>query len=132
MATVRVLHRGDRRRSLVSGCFFARYAITNSAREMAPCAGRLVRCHLIPQRLLRTTAEYRLLRTRASREHFLYDDRLWVWGCGGLTGLSGHHGAFDSARTIRVPRVWIPAGTEQAALELGLLWYLDRAYGGRA
>jgi hypothetical protein len=46
-------------------------------------------------------------------------------------GDSGHHGAFDHARTIWLPRSALPAEVEQLAYESGLLWFLDRTYGKR-
>lgn len=66
-----------------------------------PCDGRLVRCHLIPKRLLRQewrTAHHgqrpndeRSLPFRTLRE-LVDDPRTWVWGCGGPMGNGGHHG----------------------------------------
>jgi hypothetical protein len=46
-------------------------------------------------------------------------------------GDSGHHGAFDHARTIRLPRSALPAELEMLAIEAGLCWFLDREYGSR-
>ena len=86
---------------------------------MPPCDGRLVCCHLIPRQMLKRL------------KHDEMDRRSWVWGCGGLTGIAGHHGMFDSSRRLRVPRSSIPASTEELALELGILWWLDRVYGER-
>jgi hypothetical protein len=99
-------------------CFFDRFGVFE--REPTPCEGRLVRCHLLPVQLL--------------KRHHVYDpddDRAWVWGCGGLMGASGHHGMFDYAKTIRIPRSAIPSKTEALAYEVGLIWYLDRTYGKR-
>ena len=46
-------------------------------------------------------------------------------------GDSGHHGAFDHARTIRIPRSALPAEVEMLAVDAGLMWFLDREYGPR-
>jgi hypothetical protein len=91
--------------------------------DSGACDGRLVRCHLLPQQLLRRELGPRGWRRVAS------DPRSWVWGCGGPVGCSGHHGALDYSRTLRVPRVMLPAGLEVLAEDLGLSWWLDREYG---
>jgi hypothetical protein len=97
---------------------------------MPPCEGRLVRCHLIARQELERHPVFAGLDVIAAH-NFVYDSRVWVWGCGGITGLSGHHGAFDYARSIRLPRLSLPEGLEQLAGELELEWYLDRVYGPR-
>lgn len=96
----------------VPECFLARFSTR-------PCDGRLVKAHLLPRQLLR----------RQGHPDAIDDPRSYVWACGGPCGCSAHHGAFDVARTLRVPRAAIPAGVEELAAELGLLWYLDREYG---
>lgn len=66
--------------------------------------------HLIPKQLLR-------------REHLeLWNQATWVWAC------ATHHVAFDSSRTIRLPRKAIPQSTEQFAKRNKISWYLDRNY----
>jgi hypothetical protein len=112
-------------------CFFAKYAISESNEPVSPCDGRLVRCHLIPRQRLRETAQYKALRSNRARQFFLYDPRSWVWGCGGGVGLAGHHGQFDTNFRIRVPRCHLPPGVEELAVELDLLWYLDKKFGPR-
>lgn len=87
-----------------------------------PCTGRLVRCHLIAQQTLRRELGRGWRRTAD-------DPRSWVWGCGGPTGCSGHHGMLDYARTLRVPRELLPEGVEALAAEVGLVWWLERTYG---
>lgn len=87
------------------------------------CDGRLVKCHLLPQQLLRRELGPRGWRAVAS------DPRSYVWGCGGATGCSGHHGQLDYSRTLRVPRAMLPVGLLELAEELGLGWYVDREYG---
>jgi hypothetical protein len=61
------------------------------------------------------------------------DERAWVPGCGGLVGLSGHHGQLDSSahdRTrLRIPRVLLPPAVEEYAEELGLVYWLTKTYG---
>ena len=61
----------------------------------------------------------------------MWDDRAWVWGCGGPMGDGGHHGMLDKSRTLHLPREFIPPELEELALELGLMWWLDREYGER-
>jgi hypothetical protein len=65
---------------------------------------------------------------RRSLHALLNDPRVWVWGCGGAMGLSGHHGMVDSHR-LPISRSAIPSDLETYAEELGLAWELDRAYG---
>jgi hypothetical protein len=113
-------------------CFFAAHAYTDSPEPMPPCEGPLVRCHLIPQQLLRRTPQYQAITLRPMRHWFLYDERSWVWGCGGAMGIGGHHHMFDCSKRIRLARCSIPAGTEELAEALDLQWYLDRTFGTRA
>jgi len=80
-----------------------------------------VKCHLLPAQLIR--------RELGKSSRLVWDPRVWVWGCGGPTGCSGHHGALDTARTLRVPREKLPPGLEEFAAEHGLGWWLDRTYG---
>lgn len=87
------------------------------------CDGRLIRAHLLPRQLL--GRELGAAEARAA----VKDPRSWVWACGGAVGVGGHHGQLDYARTLRVPRHRLPAGLEDLALELGLVWWLDREYG---
>lgn len=97
-------------------CWFA------SLPDAGPCDGRLVRCHLLPQQLLRREVGSGWRKVAA-------DPRSWVWGCGGPVGIGGHHGQLDSSRALRIPRHRLPAGVEALAAELGLTWWLDRTYG---
>jgi hypothetical protein len=113
-------------------CWFVGRAISDNRDPLSPCDGRLVRCHLLPQQVLKQTRQYKALTSEATRYQFLYDPRSWVWGCGGPTGLGGHHGQLDTSKRLRVPRLVIPAGTEELAAELGLEWFLDRSYGERS
>lgn len=89
-----------------------------------PCSGRLVRCHLIPQQTLRRELG-RGWRKAAD------DPRSFVWGCGGATGVGGHHGALDWAGVGRltIPRDRLPAPLEAFAEDHGLAWFLERTYG---
>jgi hypothetical protein len=59
----------------------------------------------------------------------LWDARCWVWMCGGPTGVGGHHGMLDYARTLRIPRHVLPPELEEFAVEYGLEWSLERDYG---
>ena len=56
------------------------------------------------------------------------DPRSWVPACGGLNGSSGHHGAMDVARSLRLPFAALPVGTLELADELGLSWWIERSY----
>ena len=99
-------------------CYLAKHGISDSDRPVGPCHGQLIRAHLLPRQLLR----------REGHLAAIDDPRSWVPACGGLTGSTGHHGAFDYARTLRLPYDALPAGTIELAEELGLDWYLDRTY----
>ena len=98
-------------------CWLGAFGVMELDDPVPKCDGRLVRCHLIPKPLIQQYGGK------------VWDRRAWVWGCGGPTGMSGHHGMLDYSRTLRIPRRCLPAGTEQFASELGLLWFLDRTYG---
>lgn len=93
------------------------------------CDGRLVRCHLLPRQLLRRELGPKLGTVAAN------DPRSWVWGCGGPMGASGHHGALDYSRSLRVPREVLPVAVEALAAELDaehgtmLVAWLAREYG---
>jgi hypothetical protein len=91
-------------------CFFA---------DEGPCAGRLVKAHLIPKQRIRR---------EVGAEH-MWDDRTWVWVCGGASGVNGHHGQLDFSRTMRIPRARLPRELEEFAAEHGLVWSLERDYG---
>lgn len=126
-----------------------------------PCEGALVRCHLIDQQEMRKRfpkgavkidgrwfSVQRLRRpdpemselahliddepVRRTLEELQADERSFVPGCGGLVGLSGHHGRFDFAAHDRsrliVPRSMLPAETIEYAAELELTPWLERTY----
>lgn len=88
--------------------------------DMPSCDGRLVRCHLIKQQVLK----------RAGVED-VWDPAWWVWACGGPQGQGGHHGMLDQSRKIRLDRNKLPVALEVAAANAGLTWWLDREYGPR-
>jgi hypothetical protein len=88
--------------------------------DAGPCDGRLVRCHLIRRQVLR--------RELNAPPAVVDDPRCWVWGCGGPTGAAGHHGALDTARTLRVPRDRLPAAFVEFVEELWLGWWAEREY----
>lgn len=116
----------------------------------------MVRCHLIPQHKIlkafrkgavwidghwQPMIEARFLpddlkpETRTLKE--LQDDpRSWRSGCGGYSGLAGHHGRLDNPvhdrNKLIVPRALIPADVEEYAEQLGLTTVLDHLYGLRA
>jgi hypothetical protein len=83
-----------------------------------PCDGQLVRCHLIPRQLL----------TREGHSDLITDRRTWVPGCGGPTGIGGHHGELDTSRKLRIPLWRIPTETLLLLEEIGLGWWLEREY----
>jgi hypothetical protein len=91
-------------------CWLARFTDT-------PCEGRLVRVHLIEKAVLK----------RAGLDP--WDERAWVWACGGLGhGNEAHHGDFDSLK-LRVPRSALPKCVEELAVEIGAEGRLYRRYG---
>jgi hypothetical protein len=106
-------------------CWLERFGQMENGDPMPPCSGELIRAHLIPRQLLLRTVP-----AERSAE-IVNDSRGWVWACGGPMGNAGHHGMFDQARTLRVPRISIPVATEEMAEELHLVWWLDRTYGER-
>jgi hypothetical protein len=90
--------------------------------DAGPCDGRLVRCHLIRRQVLR----HELNASRAVMD----DPRGWVWGCGGITGAAGHHGAADWAGPgkLEIPHERLPVEFLAWVDELGLGWWIDRTY----
>lgn len=104
-----------------SSCFLAAFTDT-------PCAGRLIKAHLIPQQ--RIKREFPKGHNGVSLTALLNDSRSYVLACGGIIGNSGHHGELDYSRKIRIPLDQIPDGTKTFAQELGLLVWLEHEYGG--
>lgn len=100
-------------------CYLGTFGRMELGDPMPACDGKLVKCHLLPRQLLR---RHRIDEMAPGS---------WVWGCGGPTGLGGHHGMFDAGRTLRIPRETLPGETELLAVKAGLVWYLDRVYGER-
>jgi hypothetical protein len=116
-------------------CWFAQLS------DAGPCDGRLVRCHLLTKQLLARTfpqgAVYVAGYWRAAPRYsdpdrslvsLLDDPRVWVPGCGGVSGIGGHHGQYDHLQK-RIGRSELPAGVEEFAKEFGLQWWLERRYG---
>ena len=99
------------------GCWFAQIP------EAGPCDGELVRVHLIPRQTLRKEFGKTLGNKLAE------DPASFVPGCGGPTGIGGHHGMLDSSRKLRVPRELLPELFVKWCESLGLGWYIDREYG---
>jgi hypothetical protein len=99
-------------------CWLATHGVMEKGRPMAPCCGQLRRVHLIPKQLIKKRDPAKA-----------WDERGWVWGCGGPMGNAGHHGMLDHSRTLRVARAELPAELVDFAHELGLDWWLDREYG---
>jgi hypothetical protein len=104
-------------------CWLAINGVSTDHRPVAPCHGQLRKCHLIPKQVI-----LRELPPEYSAAA-VWDRRVWVMGCGGVMGVGGHHGAFDTARTLAVPRDSLPGGLEAFAHEWNLEWWLDREYG---
>jgi hypothetical protein len=98
-------------------CWLFANGVMEKGRPMPACEGRLIRAHLIPCQTLK----------RYGGDP--WDSRAWVPVCGGVTGCSGHHGMLDVSRRLRVPRERLPGVVEELALEIGVGWWLDRAYG---
>lgn len=94
-------------------CFFADIAAT-------PCHGRLRRAHLVPKRLLK----------QHGHERYVWDDRAWVWACGGAGfGNAGHHGEFDAAR-LRIPPERLPSDFRAMMEELAMTWWVEKMIDG--
>ena len=110
---------GARGRRVMDMCYLALFGVMENGDPMPKCDGPLVRVHLIPKQLIKREGGK------------VWDRRAWVWGCGGIAGNGGHHGMLDHSRTLRLPREALPVKIEQFALELGLLWWLERTYGER-
>jgi hypothetical protein len=104
---------------LVGVCYLATFGAMEHGDPMPGCDGRLVRVHLIPRQVIKREGGNP------------WDQRGWVWACGGAGGNGGHHGMLDHSRKLRLTRSVIPQTTEQLASELGLTWWLDREYGMR-
>lgn len=125
-----------------AGCWFAHLP------GAGPCDGRLVRCHLIPKQLLARefgkgaylvngrwlpSVEARFVRgfptslPYRSVKNLQDDERAWVPGCGGPSGLEGHHGMLDGFK-LALPRRLLPDAVIEYACELGLLWWIDKHY----
>lgn len=103
---------------LYDDCFFAAFDPNHE------CDGALVRCHLVPEQFLRDTLGLN------AEERWHRD--WWVPGCGGPTGIGGHHGRFDSLQ-IDVPRAELPERLERLAERYPRVdSYLTRRYGRRA
>jgi hypothetical protein len=100
--------------------------------DAGECEGpQVIRCHLISQQQMRITHP----KGYAGRALAVLqaDPRGWVWGCGGTSGLAGHHGKLDTAphdsSKLRIPRAMLPPELEEFAYEMNLTWWLDRTYG---
>jgi hypothetical protein len=71
-------------------------------------------------------------------EDLMWHPDSWRPACGGITGIGGHHGKFDFARSLKVPRWAIPEETEELAKWMDVALgrevfgvFLDREYGPR-
>ena len=124
-------------------CFLAQFSDK-------PCDGLIRACHLISARRIKdhfplgawrwpekpwvpVTRSDELLGFEDATEvktvdELVYDPRIGVSGCGGPMGNSGHHGALDVARTLKVPREALPEGVTEYAREFGLTWFVDLEY----
>jgi hypothetical protein len=102
-------------------CWLAQFSDT-------PCEGRLVRCHVVPRQHL--VREWRTIRPHwdGSLPDLIADRRTWVPGCGGLTGVGGHHGELDFSRKLRIPLHRLPPESLMLLEQIGLDWFLEREY----
>jgi hypothetical protein len=105
------------------GCWLAQFS-------NVPCDGRLVKAHLISKQRIKRELRGHDDLGYDGLDLVLWDRRVWVPACGGLSGLGGHHGALDG-RILSVPRSALPEGLEAFAAEYGLTWSLDRDFGLR-
>jgi len=84
-----------------------------------PCEGRLRKVHLLPKQRLK----------RAGLDP--WDERSWVWACGGEMGIEGHHGELDGYK-LTIPPDRLPLRLIELAEEHQLLGYLHHRYGYEA
>lgn len=104
-------------------CWLAQHGTYTREGDMPACEGRLVRVHLIKQQVLRKALKC------TGRDKRLWDDAVWVWGCGGFGyGNEGHHGMFDHDGKVEIARAALPEVLEVYAANNGLGWYLDRYF----
>jgi hypothetical protein len=112
-----------------------------------PCEGRLVRCHLIPQQVIRRElrAMFKTGPAKRDLENIVWDPRTWVWACGGFGhGNMGHHGLLDNPGGIEPPWDALPDGVIEFAAKWDrllrdhghtrgnpLMAYLKRTYPAR-
>jgi hypothetical protein len=100
----------------MSACFFRDFP------SAGLCVGRLRRGHLCPKRVLR----------QHGHERAVWDDRAWVWMCGGEGhGNTGHHGDFDGLR-LRIPANMLPTDFREMMAEIGMEWWIDKHITGPA
>lgn len=116
-------------------CYLAKHGYVERDEPMPPCAGRLIRAHLLPKQLLKreVPAGAEMGGVIVTLAELIESPSSWVWACGGLGGYgsSGHHGMFDTARRLRLPYEALPVATIKLAETLGLDWWLEREYGRR-
>jgi hypothetical protein len=105
-------------------CYLATHGVYERG-EMPPCDGQLIRAHLVPRQLVKR--EFRgvqvVMGQTVTPDDIISSPASYVMACGGPMGNGGHHGMFDQARTLRLPRAAVPAWTE------GLVLELDKAVG---
>ena len=99
-------------------CWLAQHGHMEKDDPMPPCEGRLIRAHVISQQELR----------KRGLEKYTGDPSTYVLACGGLTGLTGHHGMFDMSKKLRVRFGELPQATLDFALNHNLTRYLERNY----
>jgi hypothetical protein len=98
----------------VTVCFLAQFADT-------PCHGHLDAAHLIPKQRIRRELKSRGMDAAAIRE-VIWHPSVLVPGC------RRHHGDFDVARTLRVPREALPPAVFAWAEQWELMWSIDRDF----
>jgi hypothetical protein len=129
---------------MTTSCWFAQFS-------SQPCEGGLIRAHLIPKQRFRAefpngavlvdgkwlrAVEGQFMRedpeveiaARRTLAELQDDERAWRPCCGGLVGLTGHHGDFDGHR-LHISFTELPSETIEYAAELGFLPRLERTYG---
>jgi hypothetical protein len=95
-------------------CFFA---------HLGGCEGRLVKAHLVPKSRLKQELRQRHI----AINDVIWDERCWRFMCGGITGIGGHHGAYD-AKQIRIPREQVPPDLVAFLAEYELGWMVERYF----
>jgi hypothetical protein len=126
--------------------------------DAGPCEGRLVKCHLVKQQVLKREGgsssaissrvrSFGTAEVSPSRGYGLAgavavagvpvaaaprdDPRTWVWGCG-LSRAGRSSRPVQAGRAEGIPLSLLPEGFTRLMAELGLWWYVERTFNRRS